>query len=801
MLWKTPTTLAEDLHKLKQQWEAVLAGRSPAAEFRAFRVPFGVYEQRQDGTYMLRVRVAAGLITAAQAKVVAAAARQFGSGRLHVTTRQDIQIHDVKIEQILPALSALFEGGLTTKGGGGNTVRNVTACDESGICAEELFDVAPYALALTEFLIAQPTSFKLPRKFKVAVSGCAEDCTHGAVNDVGLIAKRRGDTNGFAVYCGGGMGAKSRIADLLEEFVPGTEVHLTVAAIKNVFDVRGNRRNRRHARLRFLVEDLGLEAFRAAYRAELEALKREGVAPLSLPEPVAARALTAGATAKAPAEGAAKTEKRGKNGANEKVAGGAADLWRELNVAGQRQPGLFTVHVPLELGDLSAAALSGLAEVAAHHGDGLIRLMPTQNAALFSVPEAELGEVERGLAPHGLAKPTPASLRQMISCAGASTCRLGITLSRGLAKAIYDEVENSELDLKTARAATLCISGCPNACGGHPLAALGFMGAARRVQGQLIPHYVVQLSGRVGAAGVHIASGNLAIPARRVPAFVVELLTEFRASKSYPDFNAFLDAGGRKSAEAMLDDLHRPELALGPEATVDWGADKTFSLAERGPGECGAGVFDLIVMDLGTAAEALASGQLLKAVVHAARALLVTRGHDARAELEAVEIFAREFVDAGLVPERFRPLVDAAKHALKDKTAFAGSGAESAELVQTVKALYDGMDDSLQFHTEKRQDTAAAPSAEPAPSPAAAATTATVVIKVDREADLRGVLCPLNYVKTKMLLDRLKSGQVLSVLLSQEGANNVQESVTRDGHQILALGNEQNALRLTIRRA
>ena len=282
MIFSLPENLKEDLDKFKEEIERFKNGSISTTEFRSFRVPQGIYEQRNEGTYMLRVRFPAGSVLPHQMRALASVSKKYGDGILHVTTRQDIQIHSVLLDGIYPALLELYDAGLSTKGGGGNTVRNITACYNAGVCANEVFDVSPYAVALTESLLPDPTSYQLPRKYKIAFSGCSEDCAGTTVNDLGFIAKRKGDELGFAVYVGGGMGTHSRVADKLEEFVPHNKIYSVAEAIKLVFDKYGNRKNKHRARLRFLVEQIGFEQFQSLYRDELMKLDNRELSTVQL---------------------------------------------------------------------------------------------------------------------------------------------------------------------------------------------------------------------------------------------------------------------------------------------------------------------------------------------------------------------------------------------------------------------------------------------------------------------------------------------------------------------------------------
>lgn len=778
--YRLPEQLADDLEKLRTMVGQVQAGEVSGPEFRAFRVPQGIYEQRKDGTFMLRVRLPAGGALPHQLRKLADVSEEFGNGVLHVTTRQDLQVHDVLVGDMHPALVRLAESGLSTKGGGGNTVRNITACYDAGVCPREEFDVTPYVTALTEFLLPDPLSFQLPRKYKIAFSGCPKDCAGATVHDLGFISRKRGEELGFAVYVGGGLGSGSCVAELFEEFVPATEIHLVAEAVKRVFDKHGDRKNKHQARLRFLVKRVGLERFRELYEAELAGLRRAGAPALELQD-LPARDRPAGP-------------------GNESLPGGV-DQWEARNVIPQKQPGYCLVHIPLSLGDIPADALRELASTVEEHGGGLLRATQSQNLVLPWVHQSELPHVHRKLDALGLAGSPAPVLRDLVACAGASTCRLGICLSRGLAKAIRDELANGGLDLDRLGELKIHVSGCPNSCGRHPIADLGLYGAARRIDGRLVPHYVLQLGGRVGEGTARLAEGRYTVPARRVPGVVSTFLNAYLGSPEYPDYSAFLDSRGRELM-ADLAEQHRevPPFEEDKNDYYDWDAEELFSLAGRGAGECSAGVFDLIAVDLASARDAVSNGDLFAATALAARALLITKGREARSDAEALNLFAESFIDAGLVAESHRGLIQgASKRAVASgpPEAFEVAPEQVTALIDAVQALYDNLDPSLRFR----------PAAEAAESPqpgcacrTAACCSAGPEVAADREADFRGVACPLNYVKTKLLLEQMDSGQVLSVLLGEEGARNVPQSAEQDGHQILSVAEEGDVWRIMIRK-
>lgn len=679
-LVQLPPSCVSDAERFRNQIQRFREGQISATEFRSFRVPLGVYEQRENDTYMLRVRCTAGGILPHQMRTVASVARDSGNGLLHVTSRQDIQIHRVLLPAIPDAVEALFRADLSTRGGGGNTVRNITACPLAGICPQEVFDPAPHAIALTERLLPDPLSYELPRKYKIAFSGCGKDCAAATVNDLGFIAKTRDGQPGFVVYVGGGMGARSRVADLLEEFVPIADVPLIAEAIKRVFDKHGNRKNRNRARIRFLIENIGLPRFRELYRAEIDALRSSQTDEYSV------RPL--------PAEPERRAQTRS-------TQIGGFDEWRRWHVSDQRQEGYHAVEIALPLGDISADDLDSLAEIVEQFGDGTLRTTQAQNVVLRWIHEDDLPRLHRELERFGLAGVEPPVLRNMVACAGASTCRLGICLSRGLAKAIREGLLSSNLDLHSLGDIKIHISGCPNSCGRHPVADIGLFGAAKRVNGQLMPHYVLRLGAKVREGQTRLASGNLAIPAKNVPSAVLELLTEYRRSDQFPDFPAFAN-----EKSAAIENFPIPlwqELPAGDGRTdhfVDWDAEAPFSLAGRGAGECSAGAFDLIGADLKGADQAAREGRLFDATTLAARSLLITRGEQDRDTAEVLQKFRQRFLDEQLIDSGFRELIAQAELAMEmpaPERAFGGKESNVAEFVAAVQNLYERMDASLRL--------------------------------------------------------------------------------------------------------
>jgi sulfite reductase (ferredoxin) len=680
---QVPADLSVGLDSLENSVGEFKAGAISDGEFRIIRVPQGIYEQRESGTYMLRVRCPAGGVTPSHLRRLGEVAAKWGNGLLHVTTRQEFQVHRVPIASILPALRSLAEAGLSTLGGGGNTLRNVTACFDSGVCRDEVFDVAPYAIATTERLLADPISLQLPRKYKIAFAACDRDCSGATVHDAGFIARRKDGVEGFAVYVAGGMGGKSRVSSLLHEFIPASKAVSVAEAIKRVFDKNGDRKNKHLARLRFLIEKIGIEAFRELYNAELAEVHAAHPAPVVVRHFPGREPLP---------DAAAQTVPKGHP---------AFARWFQNNVAPQKQPGFFLVHIPLELGDLPSAKTAALADLVAAHGDGILYATQSQNISLRWIAGSELTALFEKLDTLGLAEPQPPVLRNLVACAGASTCRLGICLSRGLANAARRKLTGSEQDLEALGDLSIHISGCPNSCGRHPIGNIGFSGAARRVDGAMVPYYAVQVGGRLGAGTTRFGASVGAVPARNAPAFIGDFLAAWRASDDAADFHQFIDHNGKEIAKELIERHQRePLFKQDGKFFFDWDANSAFSLAGRGAGECSAGVFDLIEVDLANARESLEAGRFYAAAFSAAHSLLVTRGLQPKLERDTFDLFLKYFVGENLVDSALAAVVaEGARSAAEPNPAeaFADTPAAVTTLVANVRQLYESMDSSLRF--------------------------------------------------------------------------------------------------------
>jgi sulfite reductase (ferredoxin) len=773
-----PDTLGAEIDELESLIAAFRRNTVTETELKAHRVPFGIYEQRAKGTYMVRVRCTAGIITPSQLKRVAELSLQFASGTLHATTRQEIQVHEVVIDDLIPVIRELAKVGLSTRGGGGNTVRNITAPWDSGVSQGENFDVSPYAVALTSAMIARHDSWLLPRKYKIAFSGSEKNALFATVNDLGLIAQIHDGTPGFRVFVAGGMGRLSQPGNLLHDFVPASEIFLIAEAIKRLFSKHGNRKNKHAARLRFLWNSLGRERFIAFYEEEKACLRGEGV------ENLVARDIINQASQPATVRPMVETSAE-------------FETWKKRHVGNQKQSGAHTVRIPLLFGIIGAEKARDLADSLVPFGDNTIRFTHDQNLGLRNIPSEYLGNVYAAARKTSELSNSATLFGNAVACAGASTCQLGICRSRGALQAVIDRLKSSSVDLEKLTDLRIHISGCSNTCGQHMIADLGFFGKVGRKGQHSFPAYSIVAGAALDTVGnARLAEKVDEINARDLPAFAEEILGHYDARKSsYAGFLAYLNAEGRDAIRKSCNRFREvPSFEIDRNYYRDWGDAEIFSLAGKGTGECSAGLFDLIEIDLARLRQirSAVSGKsndnstdkaLYDLALISARMLLITRGAEAATEAEVFDLFAKLFIGKKLITARFLPLVEKAR--AKEPDGLVPLQSEVTALADAVEKLYLGMDNSLQFNTS---------GGEVAKSPEA-------VTKADLVRDFRGVACPMNFVKTKMALAGLKSGQILEIALDNgEPVENVPRSVAEEGHMIISTDRIENYWRVMIRK-
>jgi sulfite reductase beta subunit-like hemoprotein len=557
-----------DVEEFVAKLEAFEKGELSPEAFRAFRLTRGVYGQRQEGTQMLRVKIPFGRLDEAGLNALADVADRWSRGFGHVTTRQNVQFHFVKMTDSEAAMNRLDEAGLTTRGACGNSVRAVTACELAEVCSTAPFDVSPYAVAITRLFLRHPLSEKLPRKFKIAFSGCANDCAKAAIHDLGFIAAVQNGEKGFRVVVGGGLSSSPRNALLIHEFVRGAEIGRVGETVLRIFDRLGNRENRQRARLKYVLKKLGDDGFRAKYnevRAEVDA---EALAELQLPELITT-------TPGQPIE--SDNAKRGP----EYMA------WRATSVVSQKSHEHVAVYIRLLLGDATSAQFREIGKLASTFGDGTVRLTIDQNLLLPWVHPKSLPALFERLEAAGLAKLDLHTARDVTSCQGADTCNLAVTSSRALGAAITAKLEEVGMGASGDVAKTLIkVSGCPNSCGQHHIADLGFHGGAKTVGTTTVPVYQLHLGGGVDARGARFGRQVVKIVARRVPDAVVVLLKLYEAEKAEGETPAaFFERLDGKRVVAALGDI--ATAAPRSDEASDVGEDKGF-LVQLGEGECAA---------------------------------------------------------------------------------------------------------------------------------------------------------------------------------------------------------------------
>jgi sulfite reductase (NADPH) hemoprotein beta-component len=562
-------------------------------EWRAYRLVRGLYGQRQADEQMLRVKIPQGILTAPQLDALADVAERYSRGFGHITTRQNMQFHFVALDDVEAAMRHLADAGLTTREACGSAVRNITACPYAGVAADEVFDVTPYAEALTRYLLRHPLSSSLPRKFKIAFEGCPDDHASTAINDIGWTARVRDQAgrpiHGFRVTVAGGTSTMTRAGHLLADFVPATEIFLIAEAILRVFHRLGDYKHKQRNRLKFLVRSLGWDGFLAEFNRELEAAR--GTVTARLPfdpdsPPVEGPPSGGDRIEPTPIEIAAQAAAARVTGPGlvprvEPVLTARHDeraRWIATNVRPQRQDGWVVATVTTVLGDLTSVQMRQLGQLANAYGDGTVRVTNEQNLLFRWVKGDAIDRLYRALLAAGLARAGAGTLADVTSCPGAESCRLAVTQSRGLGRLLNDHLEDRRDLVSAVPGLNIKISGCPNGCGQHHIAGIGFQGSLRKVGGRPAPHYFVMIGGGTGEGAATFGRHIATVPARRSTDAIERLVSLYRAQarpgESALAFFRRVDAAAAKAALAGLDRL-APETAT-PIDFVDIGDDAEF---------------------------------------------------------------------------------------------------------------------------------------------------------------------------------------------------------------------------------
>jgi sulfite reductase (ferredoxin) len=591
--------LAEESEYFANKVKLYRQDKLNADEFRRFRLQNGAYGSRLNSEFsMIRIKVPGGDITPSQMEKIASLSESFSIGSAHVSTRQNIQLHWVQLEDVSEVFRGLAEVGLTSREACGNTIRNVMCSHFAGVCPNEPFDTTPHAKAIARFFLRNPICQNLPRKFKFNFSCCAE---HGYVRiaDVGLVPTIKDGIRGFRIYLGGGLGAASFIGHLLEEFTPESRLLSTSIATIRLYDRLGNRENLARNRMRYLVSEIGWEKFQ-------ELLLKERIlveATISIPTKTTFDGfLRSSSKAGDLAINQSTLNSRGKKlpVINSGSSNSPYDRWLNTNVVAQKQPGLYSAYITLGAGDITANQLRVLAECLREFSmEKKARTTPQQNFLIRYIKADQLPKIYNRLSGIGLGNPGANTIVSTVGCSGTTSCNLAITNSHRLAKEIQSKF--LELNIDTDHDfvdSTIKISGCPNSCGQHEVATIGFYGGASRIGTSMVPIYTMLFAGSTGESG-ELGKAVMRVPSKKVIDVVMKIIEIYKKEKTNGEkLNEWIhkvSVGSGTNGVKNMEDMKKilspiielPPLTSAPEFYKDYGNDTNF-VAKTARGECAA---------------------------------------------------------------------------------------------------------------------------------------------------------------------------------------------------------------------
>ncbi|WP_083258522.1 sulfurtransferase TusA family protein [Cellulosilyticum sp. I15G10I2] len=758
---KIPQAVIDEEINYRNKVEELKKGVLEAERFKPYRVSMGIYEQRDNDTYMIRTRIPSGVVSIEQLKKISELAKKYAHGAIHLTTRQDIQFHKVTLDDTVNIMEGLLEAGIVTRGTGGNTARNVGCSPLTGVSQDDVFDVTPYALATTEYVLKDPTVFNLPRKYKIAYSNSKEDTGNATIADLGFVAKIENGEKGFELYGAGGLGGSPNVSIKLEDFIPAKEVLYHVQAMKELFENEGNRTNKHKARIRYILQRLGPEGFKLKYQELIDKVKKERNIDLVIDEVASDKAEAISETINNPL------------------------------VVEQKIRGYYSLYIHPENGNLEVNKLDQIIQfIEDLDYTANVRLTSTQG---FFVRDLLSDDVKKLLSITS-SFTSCYQVDNSVACAGAATCKLGLCLSQNLLSAIKNEFADVEETIKE-QLPRIFISGCQNSCGQHQKGEIGLYGRAKRVESGLVPMYAVLFGGAVGAGEARLGSDHGMIPAKKIPAFLVELARLKNTSK-IGDFTAFVKEENI-SVKNLIESFSKIEpQSENPDLYYDFGSQDLFSLKGRGPGECSAGVLDVIKLDISNAKNYIGefektkdSSKLYDASVSAARALLILKGVDTTKDRVIFKEFINHFVDTGYVKQAIKKLVeDLLDYKLGDIAHLEGYYEEVKYLIHKVSAMYESLDPRLEITLPKEQEM----KAEQNTAETVQDTTLNIV-------DLKGVKCPINFVKAKIEMAKIASRENLGFYLDDgEPIANVPKSLEAEGHDIIKIDDKYDGYNLLI---
>jgi len=675
----------KDIIDLEQKIRAFREGKIHDEKFRSLRLARGVYGQRQPGVQMVRIKLPFGKITLKQLLRIADIADEYASGNLHLTTRQDIQIHYVSLDRTPQLWAELEQDDITLREACGNTVRNVTSSPSAGIDPDEPFDVSPYAQAVFEYFLRNPICQEMGRKFKIAFSSSEKDTAFSYIHDIGLIPKinDKGE-RGFKVMLAGGLGAQPFLASITEEFLPEDQLIPYTEAIIRVFDRYGERNNRNKARLKYLVQKIGLEEVLRLAEVEKTALKvktypinRESIPAPALPAEQSIGEVTLSNPLR-------------------------YEQWLITNVFEQKQKGYYGVYVKVPVGDIHTPTARKLVEAIRPFVADEIRITQTQGLLLKYVRKEALPSLYSALTELELSAPGHDSPADVTTCPGTDTCNLGISNSMTLSKVLEDLIYNEYEEFIFNREIKIKISGCMNSCGQHGLAHIGFHGSSLKAGTRVLPSVQVLLGGGTVGDGVGRAAEKvIKVPAKRATHVLRAVLDDYKTnSVAEETFHAYYDKQGKDYFYQLLKPL-ADLTTLTEEEFVDWGHEETFATA-IGVGECAGVVIDLVATLLfeadekfGWANEAFADGRWADAIYHAyntfisaAKALLLDKNVNSSTQAGIIREFDNHYISTGeiVIEGSFNDLVLQINQNEPSQEFAASYIAQAADFLNTVKA-------------------------------------------------------------------------------------------------------------------
>ncbi|MBD0824659.1 HEPN domain-containing protein [Aestuariibaculum marinum] len=632
----------KDIIELAKKIELFNNGNIDEEKFRSLRLARGVYGQRQEGVQMIRIKLPYGKVKSNQLRRISDVSDEYSRGRLHITTRQDIQIHYVDLNRTPELWAELEKDDVTLREACGNTVRNVTASETAGIDVNEPFDVSPYADALYKFFLRNPICQEMGRKFKVSFSSTDEDTGLAYMHDLGFIAKVENGVRGFKVMIGGGLGSQPRHADVLYDFLPSDKIIPTMEGVLRIFDRYGERKSRAKARMKFLIKDIGLDAFKALVEEEQKAIEFKTVA-------IDADAYEASVPVSVEAP---KVEIKDEQ---------EYQTWVATNLIPQKQQGYVAIGIKVLLGDFYTDKARLLADLVDQYAAGEIRLTLRQNIVIPFVKEELVPFFYTELEKLGFVEVGYNKAVDITACPGTDTCNLGIASSTGIAdelerviKAEYPQyVNNEDVVIK--------ISGCMNACGQHNMANIGFQGMSVRTPDKLVaPALQVLLGGgNLGDGNGVFADKVVKVPSRRGPEALRRILNDFEANSNGKSFIGYYKATGDRYFYDLLNDL-QDVTNLTPEDFIDWGNEEKYE-KEIGIGECAGVVIDLVATlfleseeKIENAQESLKDKVYSSAIYHAysslvnsAKAILLAENKKTNTHAGIISDFDKLFVETG----------------------------------------------------------------------------------------------------------------------------------------------------------